>query len=282
MVAFQIFWFSVYWYGIFYAVAFLLWYFWLAWIGKKRWFSNLPQVQYFLTEGLENLIFAIAIGVLVGGRLGHVLIYGEGYYFAHLTEIFKVWEGGMSFIGGIFGVVISIFLLCLMKKVSKKEFLVLFDLMLIFVPLGIFFGRFGNFLNQELYGIPLAELPDRLSQFFSSLGLWHYYPKVDGLLRVNTNFISMALEGILLFMIQVFVFFGMIRKKERKVWSLATNFLLFYSLIRFWLEYLRADSQLEFIGFFTKSQRFFLGFMGIALVLKWFLRREQHLSLFKA
>ena len=134
-------------------------------------FSNLPQVQYFLTEGLENLIFAIAMGVLVGGRLGHVLIYGEGYYFAHLTEIFKVWEGGMSFIGGIFGVVISIFLLCLMKRVSKKEFLVLFDLMLIFVPLGIFFGRFGNFLNQELYGIPLAELPDRLSQFFSSLGL---------------------------------------------------------------------------------------------------------------
>ena len=148
--------------------------------------------------------------------------------------------------------------------------------------LGIFFGRFGNFLNQELYGIPLAELPDRLGQFFSSLGLWHYYPKVDGLLRVNTNFISMALEGILLFMIQVLVFFGMIRKKERKVWSLATNFLLFYSLIRFWLEYLRADSQLEFIGFFTKSQRFFLGFMGIALVLKWFLRREQHLSLLKA
>ena len=111
------------------------------------------------------------MGVLVGGRLGHVLIYGEGYYFAHLTEVFKVWEGGMSFIGGIFGVVISIFLLCLMKRVSKKEFLVLFDLMLIFVPLGIFFGRFGNFLNQELYGIPLVELPDRLGQFFSSLGL---------------------------------------------------------------------------------------------------------------
>ena len=88
-----------------------------------------------------------------------MLIYGEGYYFAHLTEIFKVWEGGMSFIGGIFGVVVSIFLLCLMKKVSKKEFFVLFDLMLIFV------------LNQELYGIPLAELPDRLGQFFSSLGL---------------------------------------------------------------------------------------------------------------
>ena len=161
----------MYWYGIFYAVAFLLGYFGLAWIGKKRWFSNLPQVQYFLTEGLENLIFAIAMGVLVGGRLGHVLIYGEGYYFAHLTEIFKVWEGGMSFIGGIFGVVVSIFLLCLIRKVSKKEFLVLFDLMLIFVPLGIFFGRFGNFLNQELYGIPLAELPDRLGQLFSSLGL---------------------------------------------------------------------------------------------------------------
>lgn len=161
MVAFQLFGFSIYWYGIFYTLAFLLGYFGLAWIGRQKWFAAKPQVQYFLSEGLENLILAIALGVLLGGRLGHVLIYGNGYYFQHLGEIFKVREGGMSFIGGILGVILSISLLCWAKKLTKKDFLLLFDLILIFVPLGIFFGRFGNFLNQELYGIPVSELPQR-------------------------------------------------------------------------------------------------------------------------
>ena len=61
----------------------------------------MPKIQRFLTEGLEDLLLSIAIGVIFGGRLGHVLIYGDGYYFEHGQEIFKIWEGGMSFIGGI-------------------------------------------------------------------------------------------------------------------------------------------------------------------------------------
>lgn len=93
----------------------------------------------------------------------------------------------------------------------------LFDLMLIFVPLGIFFGRFGNFLNQELYGIPVSELPNWMNQLFSSLGLVHQYSQVDELQRVNTNFIAMLFEGLALFGIQIFGFFRMIKKKKRKV-----------------------------------------------------------------
>lgn len=98
MVAFQVFGFSIYWYGIFYALAFMLGYVGFIWIGKQQRFRNAPKIQKLFTEEIEDVLFAIALGVIFGGRLGHVLIYGNGYYFSHLNEIFKVWEGGMSFI----------------------------------------------------------------------------------------------------------------------------------------------------------------------------------------
>ncbi|MDO4713659.1 MAG: prolipoprotein diacylglyceryl transferase [bacterium] len=217
MVAFSIFGFSVYWYGIFYALAFLLGYIALAWIGKKGFFAGYPKLQKLLTEQLEDLIFTIAVGVVLGGRLGHILIYGEGYYFQHWEAILKIWEGGMSFIGGIFGVLISIFVFFRLQGLSKRDYLMTFDLMLIFVPLGIFLGRFGNFLNQELYGIPVEQLPSWISSFLTGFGLTHMYPKVDQLLRVNTNLLSMLLEGMLLLVLQVSVFWRQIKKRQRKV-----------------------------------------------------------------
>ena len=278
MVAFSLFGWSIYRYGIFYALAFILGYGILWWIGKKGFFSIMPKIQRFLTAGLEDLLLSIAIGVIVGGRLGHVLIYGDGYYFEHWQEIFKIWEGGMSFIGGILWVVSSVGILLWRKKMSRKEFLVLFDVILIVVPLGIFFGRFGNFLNQELYGIAIAQLPTRLSQTFSTFWLVHMYSKVDQVLRVNTNFLSMIFEGLLIFCVQGAIFLRQIRKKQRKVWLLATNFLLMYSGIRFLLEYLRADSQMEIIGFLSKSQRFFVVFMVIGLLVRWSLNSSETLK----
>ena len=278
MVAFSLFGWSIYRYGIFYALAFILGYGILWWIGKKRFFSTMPKIQRFLTEGLEDLLLSIAIGVIVGGRLGHVLIYWDGYYFDHWQEIFKIWEGGMSFIGGILWVVSSVGILLWRKKMSRKEFLVLFDVILVVVPLGIFFGRFGNFLNQELYGIAIAQLPTRLSQTFSTFWLVHMYSKVDQVLRVNTNFLSMIFEGLLIFCVQGAIFLRQIRKKQRKVWLLATNFLLMYSGVRFVLEYLRADSQMEIIGFLSKSQRFFVVFVVIGLLVRWSLNSSETLK----
>ena len=278
MVAFSLFGWSIYRYGIFYALAFILGYGILWWIGKKGFFSIMPKIQRFLTAGLEDLLLSIAIGVIVGGRLGHVLIYGDGYYFEHWQEIFKIWEGGMSFIGGILWVISSVGILLWRKKMSRKEFLVLFDVILVVVPLGIFFGRFGNFLNQELYGIAIVQLPTRLSQIFSTFWLVHMYSKVDQVLRVNTNFLSMIFEGLLIFCVQGAIFLRQIRKKQRKVWLLATNFLLMYSGVRFVLEYLRADSQMEIIGFLSKSQRFFVVFMVIGLLVRWSLNSSETLK----
>ncbi len=281
MVAFQIFGFPIYWYGIFYAVAFLLGYGGLMWIGKKKRFANFPKVQKILDTGLEDLFLAILLGVMIGGRLGHVLIYGEGYYFQHWNEIIKVWEGGMSFIGGIVGVVMAVGLFSWIKKLSRKDFFLLFDLILIFVPLGILLGRLGNFLNQELYGILATQLPQRGAQLFGSLGLLHQYPQVDNLLRVNTNVLSMIFEGLLLFGAQLYFARKMILQKKWKIGILTSHFVLRYALVRFLLEYLRADSQLEFIGLFSKSQRFFLPFflLGIGMLVYFRKGKNQTLTL---
>ena len=275
MVAFSIFWFSIYRYGIFYAIAFLLGYLWLAWLGKQAFIAPYPRVKKILTDNLEDLILVIALWVILWGRGGHILIYGNGYYFTHLSEIFKVREGGMSFIWGIIGVVIAIAIFSRFQKLKQSDFLLLFDMILIFVPLWILLWRCGNFLNQELYGIPISELPRRLAQLFQNLGLTHIYTKIDTLPRVNTNFLSMLLEWAMLFFIQLRSLKTYLKTKKIKIWILSTNFLLYYSIIRFLLEYLRADSQLEFIWFFTKSQWFFILFTLIAIVIKLFLRTQK-------
>ena len=279
MVAFTIFWFSIYRYGIFYAIAFILWYFWLARVGKKQWFKNNPRVQYFLTEGLEDFLLVIALWVILWWRLWHILIYSGWYYFSHPAEIIQVWKWWMSFIGGILWVVVCLWVFLYYKKVPWKDILILFDIVLVFVPFWIFLWRFGNYLNQELYWIPIAELPEQLGNLLTALGFSHTYSHVDVLKRVNTNFLSMALEGILLLVTQVIIFAKMIKKWDYRVWQLSTNFLLYYSIIRFFLEYLRADSQLEFLGPCTKSQRFFLLFALLALSLKIYFAKKKSFHL---
>ena len=282
MVAFTIYWFPIYRYWIFYALAFIFWYFWLAWIGKKQWFKNYSTVQYFLTDGLEDLIFAIAVWVILWWRLGHVVIYNAGYYFQHLMEIFQIWKGGMSFIWGILGVVFCVGSLMVSKKAGGKDFLILFDLILVFVPLGIFLWRFGNYLNQELYGIPIQILPEWLGKLLGIFWFTHVYSNVDHFLRVNTNFLSMLFEGLLLYAFQACLFVKMIVKKNFKIWVLACNFLMCYSFVRFFLEYLRADSQLEFVWWFSKSQWFFVFFFIFAIVVRIYLykhRKEKNLHI---
>lgn len=103
------------------------------------------------------------------------------------------------------------------KKGKKSDFFLLFDCLLLVVPFGILIGRFGNFLNQELYGLPVQELPTLRAQIFQSLGLVHIYPKIDQVLRVNTNFLSMIFEGGVLLGIQIFTFWKMLQNKRRKV-----------------------------------------------------------------
>jgi phosphatidylglycerol:prolipoprotein diacylglycerol transferase len=153
MVAFQLFGLSIYWYGIFYCISFILGYCFLSFLGKKGYFKSFPALQVALTQHLETLMIALLFGVLIGGRLGHVFIYDWGSFANNWGAILEVWKGGMSFIGGIIGVLLALLVCRFFFKLSRKEFVMLLDCLLVMVPLGIFFGRLGNFLNQELYGI---------------------------------------------------------------------------------------------------------------------------------
>lgn len=216
--------FNVYWYGVFYFISFLLGYGFLAFLGKQGYFRKFPAVQQTLTTNLETFLMFLLLGVLVGGRLGHVFIYDLGSFIGNWREIFAVWKGGMSFIGGGVGVVVAVLLFRFLYKLSWKEFLVLFDTLLVVIPVGILLGRFGNYLNQELYGISVQV--NGFSQFIRptpvvdvlwKFGLLHIYPNVDGNLRVNTNLLSMLFEGACLFVVNGGVLLCMVKKKYFKI-----------------------------------------------------------------
>jgi len=124
------------WYGIFYAIAFLFGFFWI----KKF-------IREFSKKQIEDFVFAIILGVIIGGRLGYFVFYDFDELFSF--EIFKVWHGGMSFHGGLIGVIFVIYWLA---KNFKKSFLEIADMIVIPIAIGLFFGRLGNFINAELIG----------------------------------------------------------------------------------------------------------------------------------
>lgn len=265
MVAFSIWSLHIYRYGILYLIGFIFWYLGFKYIARRRFFATkYPWIQTILEKHLEDLLIIIFLGVVLGGRLGHVIIYSLPYYLAHPGEIVRFRDGGMSFIGGLFGVIIGVLSFWKRKKWTSRDLLVLFDIFLILLPIGIALGRVGNYLNQELYGIIatgwLPRLGYPLFSLLNDLNILHVYPTVDEFLRVNTNFLSIFFEWIVVFVIGLFVFRSQMRHKLWRPWMRSAVFLMIYSFVRFRLEYLRADSQMEFRGRFTISQRFFIAF----------------------
>ena len=281
MVAFSIFGFNVYWYGIFYFISFLLCYGFLFFLWKKQIFQKYPDMQNILTEKLDGLMIALLLGVMVGGRLGHFLIYYMDDLLANPLSVFQVWKGGMSFIGWIIGVSCSLLIFKKISHISFQAFLLLLSCLLTFVPLWIFFWRFWNYLNQELYGIVFNQSwwSEGIVELLKNLNFLHVYPQVDQSLRINTNLLSMIFEGITLLLIQIFSFFFMVKRKQFQPVRLIAQFVLWYSFFRFCFEYLRNDSQAEFIGIFTKSQWFFLFFFLFWMIFFITLRKKNTYSL---
>ncbi len=269
MIAFSIGPVHIYRYGIMYLLGFAFGYLGFRYIAKKKYFAiKFPRIQNILEHQLENFLIVLFLGVLIGGRLGHVIIYNFPYYLAHPTEIVAFWHGGMSFIGGLFGVAIGILAFRKSKKWHIRDLLVLFDILLVLLPMGIAFGRLGNYLNQELYGVLVSDRLPRLGyplfSMLQSINIFHVYPAVDSFLRVNTNWLALFFEWIVTFVIGLFVFRHQIRQRVWHPWLWSAIFLLRYSFVRFILEYFRADSQLEYRGRFTISQRFFIAFFLLA------------------
>lgn len=262
MVAFSIFWINVYRYGIFYLVWFLVTYFFLYFLWKSGILSKYPTLQNFLKKNLDDLMIALIIGVLIGWRLWEVLIYEWDYFSNNPSEIIKVWHWGMSFFGWMIWVIISLIVLFKVKKLSRKDFVLLLDCLAFIIPIWIILWRFGNYLNQELYWLVVPDwawwFSDSLVSLLTNLNVFHVYPKVDSLLRVNTNFISIFFEWIVLFLIILFVSLKQIKKKNIKIWLNSSVFLFFYSLFRYFIECLRVDSQSQIVWWLTISQWLFL------------------------
>ena len=197
---------------------------------------------------MEDLFFYMFLAVIIGGRIGYILFYNINFYIERPLDIFKVWEGGMSFHGALFGVVVTSFIFS--KKNSIPLFLIS-DLLSICAPIGIFFGRISNFINQELIG--------RQTNFIISIR----YPGEE-----ITRHISQLYEAIFEGMIPAIILIILFLQKKTKYGILTAIFLINYAVMRFLIEFIRQpDIQLGLkLDFFTQGQIltipiFLLGFI---------------------
>ena len=175
--------FQIRWYSLSYIFGILIGWMYGRSIIRKR-VADQNQKSYL--ENFDDLIGYIIIGIIVGGRLGYVFFYNPIFYFDNVIEIFKLWNGGMSFHGGLIGVIIAIYVFSLIKNLNYKIY---FDTISCVAPIGIFLGRIANFVNSELYGIP-TDKP------------WGViFPKVDNTLRHPSQLYEAVLEGFVLFII---------------------------------------------------------------------------------
>ena len=185
----------------------------------------------------DDLVFYSALGIILGGRIGYVLFYNLPYYLDHPVDILKLWDGGMSFHGGVIGTSIGILYLAWKEKL---QWLRLHDYVACCVPFGLFFGRIANFINQELWGAP-TTVPWAV-RFVESTP----YGGTLGPPRHPSQLYEAGLEGIGLFIILWFMFWRTQSRYEPG--KLVGAFILFYGLFRFGIEFIREpDAQL--VGF---------------------------------
>jgi len=202
--------FEIHWYSLSYIFGILAGW----WYGKKIIKKQLEKkYQQFYLENFDDLIGYIIIGVIVGGRLGYVFFYNPIYYFENLLEILKIWKGGMSFHGGLIGVIVATYIF---SKIKNLNYRLYFDTISCVAPIGIFLGRIANFINSELYGIPTNK----------SWGV--IFPKVDNIARHPSQIYEAVLEGIILFLMLNLL----VGKKIFRQGAISLLFLILYGTFR--------------------------------------------------
>jgi len=245
-VAFQVFSVDIRWYSLSYIFGLIF-----GWIYCQKILikDNLKKKLF------DDYILYIIIGIIIGGRLGYVIIYNPIYYIANLKEILMIWNGGMSFHGALIGITISTIIFC--KKNNENIFYFL-DLVSLSAPIGIFFGRISNFINSELYG--------RETDVVWSVK----FIQVDNLDRHPSQIYEAFFEGIVLFIILNFLY----KKSIYRPGITSSLFLIFYSIFRFTIEFLREpDAQIGLVySNMTMGQIISILTIMIGLILIYFLK----------
>jgi phosphatidylglycerol---prolipoprotein diacylglyceryl transferase len=226
-VALHIWRFDLRWYSLAYLAGIFIGYWYLLRLVRQ---PGSPMSR----KHADDLVFYAALGIILGGRLGYVLFYNLGEYLKHPIEILKLWDGGMSFHGGVIGTSLGIIYLAHKEKLS---WLTLHDYVACCVPFGLFFGRLANFVNQELWGretaVPWAIRFVEVTQFGPILG-----PP-----RHPSQLYEAILEGAVLFVILRWMFWK--TKARYEPGKLVGAFIFFYGLFRFGVEFIREpDHQL--------------------------------------
>jgi phosphatidylglycerol---prolipoprotein diacylglyceryl transferase len=205
--------FGIHWYGLMYLLAFLAFLFLGKWqITNRPWHAWTPQM-------LDDALFYGALGVILGGRIGYMLFYQFNELLKHPLDLFKIWQGGMSFHGGFLGVLVAMYFF---TRKYPQPWLKIMDFVAPLVPLGLGTGRIGNFINGELWG--------RATN--STYGM--IFPQVDNIARHPSQLYEFVLEGIVLFSI-LWIF----SRKQRPIGAISALFLMGYGGFRFLVEFTR-------------------------------------------
>ena len=229
-VAFQLFSLSIRWYSLAYIFGLIF-----GWIYCKKILIK----DNIILKLFEDYMSYLVIGIIVGGRLGYIIFYNFFYFINNPIEIFMIWNGGMSFHGGLIGIIVSSYLF---SKKNKKNVYIFLDLVAITAPIGILLGRISNFINGELVG--------KVTN--SNWGI--FFPNYDDKLRHPSQLYEAFLEGIILFILMNLFFFN----KNYKVGTCSIMFLIIYGCFRIASEFFREpDIQ---IGYF-------FGFISMGMIL---------------
>ena len=228
-VALQIGPLAIHWYGLTYLAAFGLFYLLARLRLRHPPYASITEPAPWTARDVEDLLFLGVVGVVIGGRLGYCLFYKPGYYLAHPLEVLALWQGGMSFHGGLIGVLLSQWWFAHSRR---RPWLQVMDLIAPCVPTGLAAGRLGNFINGELWGRAApADLPWAM-----------VFPGSGSLLpRHPSQIYQFLLEGLLLF-----VLLWWFARKGPPVGRVSAAFLMGYGCLRFIAEYFRQPD--DFLG----------------------------------
>jgi len=243
---------SIHWYGIMYLLGFLAGQYLGIWrAGRDAW-------RNFTADEVKDLLFYIVMGIILGGRIGYVFFYHIDLFLQIPLYLFKITEGGMSFHGGFLGVALAVILFA---KHKNKAIFAVGDFVAPLVPPGILFGRFGNFINGELWGRP-TDVP--WGMIFPQAG--------DSLVRHPSQLYQMAGEGFLLF-----VFLWWWSSKPRPRMSVSAMFMIGYGILRTTAEFFRQpDAHLSHLlaGFLTRGMLLSIPMILIGVVMMYFAYRN--------